>query len=93
METRHHEGPARARLPASMVKRATDERQAALVDFYYHIGEGRGTRTPHRHDGHQISITVGGSADIVWWTAAKGEARQYGRVSSVQEPFPASNRA
>ncbi len=58
-----------------MLRRAPRERQGALVDFYYHIGEGRGSRTPHQHDGHQISITVGGSAEMVWWTAARGEAR------------------
>lgn len=58
-----------------MLRRAPTERQDTLVDFYYHVGEGRGTRTPHQHDSHQISVTVGGYADMVWWTAARGEAR------------------
>jgi AraC family transcriptional regulator len=58
-----------------VLRRAPSERQATLVDFYYHVGEGRGSRTPHQHDGHQISITVGGAADMVWWTATGGEAR------------------
>jgi AraC family transcriptional regulator len=58
-----------------MLRRAPREPQSTLVDFYYHVGEGRGSRTPHQHDGHQISVTVGGSADMVWWTATRGEAR------------------
>ena len=58
-----------------MLRRAPSGSQGALVDFYYHIGEGQGSRTPHRHDGHQISITVGGTAEMVWWTATGGEAR------------------
>lgn len=58
-----------------MLRRAPLERQTTLVDFYYHVGEGRGSRTRHQHDGHQISITVGGAADMVWWTATGGEAR------------------
>jgi AraC family transcriptional regulator len=58
-----------------VLRRAPTAAEGRLVDFYYHVGEGRGSRTRHQHDGHQISVTLGGSADIVWWTATQGEAR------------------
>ena len=58
-----------------MLKRAAPPAQRGIVDFYYHVGEGQGSRHRHEHDGHQISITVGGTADMLWWTATRGEAR------------------
>jgi len=74
-----------------VLRRAPVESPGGLVDFYYHIGEGRGSRRRHQHDGHQISVTVGGSADMVWWTAACGEARLAPRdghvlINPAQEP-------
>ncbi|MGE5525479.1 MAG: helix-turn-helix domain-containing protein [Rhodospirillaceae bacterium] len=58
-----------------MLRRAPAGIEGRLVDFYYHVGEGRGSRTRHQHNGHQISVTVGGTAEIVWWTETHGEAR------------------
>lgn len=74
-----------------MLRRAAAGSQDSLVDFYYHIGEGRGSRRRHQHDGHQISVTVGGDADMVWWTATRGEARLAPRdghvlINPAQEP-------
>jgi len=58
-----------------VLRRAPAAGEGHLVDFYYHVGEGRGSRTRHQHEGHQISVTVGGVADMLWWTATRGEAR------------------
>jgi AraC family transcriptional regulator len=60
---------------AVVLRRASADTRTRLVDFYYHVGEARGTRRQHQHDGHQISVTVGGTADMLWWTASSGEAR------------------
>lgn len=66
-----------------MLRRASSATRKGPVDFFYHLGEGRGSRGRHQHEGHQISVTVGGNARMQWWTSARGEACLYPRDGHV----------
>lgn len=51
----------------------TTEQKGCLA-FYYHRRD-RGGVNEHRHRSHQISITIGKSVDVRWWTANGGGTR------------------
>jgi AraC family transcriptional regulator len=54
------------------VQRST---QPDCLQVYYHRRERADARSAHRHTGHQVTVTVGGLADVRWWSASRGSRR------------------